>query len=102
MPLCRFMRTLIEELDREFAAAEDRLRAIIDATPEAKLFEKPFADEKTLIELWVGRSVIRSAAMIEQAFLGITRRLWDDPFEWTLPENLSNKPAIVGYIDEVS
>lgn len=40
--------------------------------------------------------------MVEQAFLGITRRLWDDPFEWTLPEKLSTKDAIMSYLDEVA
>jgi len=39
--------------------------------------------------------------MVEQAFLGLTRRLWDDPFEWTLPEKLSTTDAIIGYLDEV-
>lgn len=96
------MRTLIEELEAEFAAVEARLRAVLDRTPEARLFEKPLPNEKTLVELSVGGCVIRAAAMIEQAFLGITRRLWDDPFEWTLPEELATHQAIFRYIDEVS
>lgn len=28
-------------------------------------------------------------------------RLWDDPFEWTLPEKLSDKAAVLNYLDEV-
>jgi len=39
--------------------------------------------------------------MVEQVFLGLTRRLWDDPFEWTLPEKLSTRAAIVDYLNEV-
>lgn len=96
------MRILIEELEAEFAAAEMRLRSLLDSTPEQLMFAKPFHDEKSLVELSVGGCIIRSAAMIEQVFLGITRRLWDDPFEWTLPEKLSSRAAILGYIAEVS
>ena len=96
------MRALIEELESEFAAVEDRLRSLIEATPESLLFMKPFPDGHTLVELSVGGCIIRAGAMIEQAFLGITRRLWDDPFEWTLPEKLSTSEAILEYLDEVS
>jgi len=32
---------------------------------------------------------------------GITTRLWDDPFEWTLPETLSNKVLIEDYLKQV-
>lgn len=32
---------------------------------------------------------------------GITTRLWDDPFEWTLPEKLHNKALIGDYLKEV-
>ena len=33
-----------------------------------------------------------SAGTIEQTFGGITANLWDDPFEWTLPETLHRSP----------
>ena len=32
---------------------------------------------------------------------GITTRLWDDPFEWALPEKLRNKALIEDYLKEV-
>ncbi|HEY2865685.1 MAG TPA: hypothetical protein VGJ02_01220 [Pyrinomonadaceae bacterium] len=96
------MRTLIEELEAEFESVETRLRSILAVTPENSLFARPFPDDRTMIELSVGGCIIRAAAMIEQAFLGITRRLWDDPFEWTLPEELSTCETILRYIDEVS
>jgi hypothetical protein len=96
------MRTLIEGFDAEFTAVEERLRSLLEMTSDPLLFAKPFNDEKTLVEHSVGGFVIRAAAMIEQAFLGITRRLWDDPFEWTLPEELSTRDAIRKYIDEVT
>ena len=49
----------------------------------------------------VGEYLLRSSASIEQTFGGITTRLWDDPFEWTLPEKLSTKPSIFEYFEEV-
>lgn len=39
--------------------------------------------------------------MVEQTFGGITANLWDDPFEWTLPENLTTPERILVYLDEV-
>jgi hypothetical protein len=49
----------------------------------------------------IGESVLRSAATIEQAFGGITANLWDDPFEWTLPEYLSTPTKVREHLDEV-
>ena len=48
-----------------------------------------------------GEYLLRSAAAVEQTFDGLTTRLWDDPFEWTLPEKLSTHEAIIQYLDEV-
>ena len=44
---------------------------------------------------------MRSAGKIEQTFGGITTKLWDDPFEWTLPEQLASNNLILQYLDEV-
>ena len=49
----------------------------------------------------VGTFAIRSAAAVEQMINGITVRLWDDPFEWTLPEQLPTVQDLIGYFDEV-
>lgn len=38
---------------------------------------------------------------MEQSCGGLTSNLWDDPFEWTLPEALSNSDLIVEYLSEV-
>ena len=46
-------------------------------------------------------NLVRSAAAIEQMCGGLTANLWDDPFEWTLPETLSNVERVVEYLDEV-
>jgi hypothetical protein len=46
-------------------------------------------------------NLVRSAAVIEQMCGGLTSNLWDDPFEWTLPETLSNADRVVEYLSEV-
>ena len=45
--------------------------------------------------------ILRSAAVIEQMCGGLLSNLWDDPFEWTLPETLSNPERIIEYLSEV-
>ena len=44
---------------------------------------------------------MRSAAAVEQTFGGIMTKLWDDPFEWTLPEELATGAKIAEYLAEV-
>ena len=39
--------------------------------------------------------------MVEQSFGGLTANLWDDPFEWTLPETLNTPAKVREYLDEV-
>ena len=48
-----------------------------------------------------GEYILRSAAAVEQTCGGITTRLWDDPFEWTLPEKLSTRERVIEYLNEV-
>ena len=38
---------------------------------------------------------------MEQTCGGLTSNLWDDPFEWTLPETLSSVDRIIEYLTEV-
>ena len=47
------------------------------------------------------QNLLRSAAVIEQMCGGLVSNLWDDPFEWTLPETLSNPDRVVEYLSEV-
>jgi hypothetical protein len=68
---------------------------VIENTPEARLYESTAANRS------VGESVLRSAAAIERTFGGITANLWDDPFEWTLPEQLSTNAKILEHLAEV-
>lgn len=45
--------------------------------------------------------ILRSAAAIEQTLGGLTSNLWDDPFEWTLPETLSTPELVIEHLTEV-
>ena len=51
--------------------------------------------------LSIGEAVLRCAAAVEQTFGGITSNLWDDPFEWTLPEYLSTPDKVRAHLAEV-
>ena len=53
------------------------------------------------VQFSCGEYILRSAGAVEQTFGGITSRLWDDPFEWTLPEELSTTDKISDYLNEV-
>jgi len=96
--------TIVDSLDREFARLNLRSRTIIESTPVDILYASggehnpptPGSPSRS-----VGESVLRSVAAIEQTFGGITSNLWDDPFEWTLPEYLSTPIRVVAHLDEV-
>ncbi|HEV7682666.1 MAG TPA: hypothetical protein VGO68_11125 [Pyrinomonadaceae bacterium] len=90
---------IVESLDREFARLYANACAMIEHTSIEILYTEPLSlsNERPSI----GESVLRSAAAIEQAFGGITANLWDDPFEWTLPEYLSTPQKIAEHLAEV-
>lgn len=90
------MRQSIESLDEQFADLHQRSCNLIRQLSPNQLYQKlpPPADA-------CGEQVLRSAAIVEQAFGGLTANLWDDPFEWTLPETLSTPAKVIEYLDEV-
>lgn len=98
------MNKFISTLDAQFAALHERSCALVRVLPVEFLYRQPRATEKGTGASPVyscGEHLLRSAACVEQTFGGITANLWDDPFEWTLPETLST-PALVGeYLEEV-
>jgi hypothetical protein len=93
-------RGIVESLDREFAHLYVHWCAAIADGPPDRLYAESTSSQQ-LSSASVGESVLRSAAAIEQTFGGITANLWDDPFEWTLPEYLSTPARMRGYLDEV-
>ena len=74
-------RDIVNHLDREFASLINSLKELVSTVPSENL--------------------LRSAAVVEQTFGGLTANLWDDPFEWTLPETLSSAKLIIEYFSEV-
>jgi hypothetical protein len=100
-------REIVASLDREFARLYLNSNAIIENTSPDILYVFPTgtaagsAKSEPCLTLSIGESVLRSAAVIEQTFGGITANLWDDPFEWTLPEYLSTPAKVKDYLDEV-
>lgn len=79
--------------------AKDTDREIVQHIDQA--FEALIASLKDLAPSAPPEILLRSAAAIEQMCGGLTANLWDDPFEWTLPETLSNTDRIVDYLTEV-
>ncbi len=94
------MRDLIEGFGRKFDKLDLDTRTLLGLTAEADLFTNVGTAELPYMN--VGTCLLRSAAAVEQTFGGITTRLWDDPFEWTLPEKLSTHELILEYLDEVA
>ncbi|MEJ7847677.1 MAG: hypothetical protein WKF92_06280 [Pyrinomonadaceae bacterium] len=95
------MKILLNTLDRQFLRLHKRSCSFAVQIPANKLFWKPRELPRTFTMFSCGEYILRSAATVEQCFGGITTRLWDDPFEWTLPEKLSTSEKIIEYLNEV-
>src|SRR5437870_13864419 len=93
------MNKLIECLDRQFAQLHSSSRESIPTVSPDLLYRKPPSGSGFPYSF--GEHILRSAATVEQTFGGITANLWDDPFEWTLPENLSTPERVIEDLDEV-
>ena len=85
---------ILRILDTEFANLITSLCELTKAVPEELLHVHP-------PPVSIGENILKSAGALEQSFGGLTVNLWDDPFEWTLPEALSNAERITEYLDEV-
>ncbi|HYP01075.1 MAG TPA: hypothetical protein VER76_12855 [Pyrinomonadaceae bacterium] len=101
------MDKFISTLDAEFAALHARSCALLKLVPAGKLYWQPRAEVDAAATTAAfpvyscGEHLLRSAASVEQTFGGLTANLWDDPFEWTLPETLSTPALVAGYLAEV-
>ena len=87
-------REIVQRIDQEFAALLKSLKDLASSVPINLLYRNPPA-------ISICECILRSAAKIEQTCGGLTSNLWDDPFEWTLPETLSNSDLVVDYLSEV-
>ena len=88
-------RHIVESLDRAFARLHANSCDIVRRSTSEQLYESRGG------ALSIGESVLRSAAAVEQTFGGITANLWDDPFEWTLPEHLTTPAKVIEHLGEV-
>ncbi len=95
------MKSLLDTLSQQFFLTHQRSCKLVEQVPPDKLYWKPRELPTTFTMFSCGEYILRSAATVEQCFGGITTRLWDDPFEWTLPEKLSTNAKMIEYINEV-
>lgn len=95
------MRTILDTFDRRFLLIHERSLALLAKLDGETLFKRPRDLRNSMAMFSCGEFILRSAAAVEQTFGGITTKLWDDPFEWTLPEKLSTVELVRGYLAEV-
>lgn len=95
------MTRLTEILNERFVLLHDRSSAFVSKIPAEKLYWQPRKVENALPVYSCGEYLLRSAGAVEQTFNGITTKLWDDPFEWTLPEALFDNEKVIEYLREV-
>jgi hypothetical protein len=95
------MRNLIASLDERFAALHRRSCEFAKIIPPDRLYFQPQHSAHSAPVYSCGEYLLRSAGAVEQTCNGITAKLWDDPFEWTLPEALSTSEKILEYLNEV-
>ncbi len=94
------MSQLLPALAAQFAALHARSLALVDLVPPDTLYWQPRAT-RVFPVYSCGEYILRAAACVEQTFGGITANLWDDPFEWTLPEALPTPTHVAAYLMEV-
>ena len=90
------MNDFISWFDQEFKRLESAWRESTERLDEDLLYSPVTQQLSPSAE-----QIVRSARTVEQVFGGITANLWDDPFEWTLPETLVTKNKLITYLDEV-
>ena len=93
------MKATIEILNRQFRELYSAWRTTFQMLNSESLYRRNATSHPE--SLSSGEHIVKSARIVEQAFGGITANLWDDPFEWTLPETLTTWHKLLGYLDEV-
>jgi hypothetical protein len=91
---------IVHSLDGQYQSLHERSRSLVRAVPPEKLYWKPRVSSGLIPVYSCGEYLLRSAAAVEQTFGGINSNLWDDPFEWTLPESLPTPAHVENYLDE--
>jgi hypothetical protein len=91
------MNDLITWFDQEFTQLESDWRELINQLDDHSIYSEA---QQQLCP--AAEQILQSARIVEQVSGGITANLWDDPFEWTLPETLTNREKLISYFGEVS
>jgi hypothetical protein len=92
---------IVRGLDEQFARLHERSQGLVQAVPVERLYWLPARDAARTSPVYsCGEHILRSAAAVEQTFGGITVNLWDDPFEWTLPESMPTPADVSRYLEE--
>ena len=95
------MTQIVRGLDEQFARLHERSHALVQAVPAERLYWQPPREHaREFPPRSCGEHILRSAAAVEQTFGGINANLWDDPFEWTLPEALPTPAHVAEYLNE--
>lgn len=89
---------MVSALDGAFANLIDGLKQFVRSVDSDLLYRR---SGTASLSASIAEQILRSAAAVEQTFGGLTANLWDDPFEWTLPETLATSESIVDYLAEV-
>jgi hypothetical protein len=92
---------IIDDLDEKFARLHQESLDLMQRVSPELLYRRVSAESNSAALNSCGEQILRGAAAVEQTFGGITANLWDDPFEWTLPEALPTPERVCGYLDEV-
>jgi hypothetical protein len=92
------IRQQVEDLANQFAEIHETSSDFIANLPDELLYTR--AGEASSHDT-CGEHILRCSAVIEQSFGGMTANLWDDPFEWTLPETLDTQAKMLEYLGEV-
>ncbi len=93
------MGSLITWFDQQYAQLYSGWGELIRELARESIYGR--ANESDSSTLSCGEYIVKSARVVEQTFGGITANLWDDPFEWTLPETLTTREKLLDYFDEV-
>jgi len=91
-------RQLLEHLDKQFAEIHRTSSDFIANFPAELLYTRP---AEASFHDTCGEQILRCGAVVEQSLGGLTANLWDDPFEWTLPETLNTPAKVLEYLSEV-
>ncbi len=94
-------RRIVSILDEQFNRLHLASCHLIESIPAEILYRLPRRTSTGARPIYsCGELILRSAGSVEQTFGGITVNLWDDPFEWTLPEALPHPEDILSYLAE--